>query len=89
MKQLEKVFTGRGQVKGFIFTQIKQNNKAFIYEVNDNNRTYYEVFKRKENTQYDCISYPSNKGFGVWAWTCMTLDKAVIKYDELSDIENN
>ena len=84
MKELELNFIGRGQVKGFIFTQIKQNNKAFIYKVEDSGRIYYEVFKKKINTQYNCISYPSNKGFGVWAWTCMTLEKANDKYDELS-----
>ena len=86
MKELEINFVGKGQVKGFIFTQIKKNSKGYIYKVEDSGRTYYEVFKHKINTQFNCISYPSNKGFGVWAWTCMSLDKAFDKLEEITII---
>ena len=47
MKQLQQNFTGKGQVKGFTFTQIKKNEHAYIYEVNTGNSIHYEVFKHK------------------------------------------
>ena len=69
MRELELSFIGKGQVKGFKFTQIKKNEFGFIYEVKDCGQIYYEVFKRKENVRFNCVSYPSNKAFGIWAWT--------------------
>jgi len=85
MKELEKVFIGRGEVKGFTFTQIKQNEKAFLYEVKDEfGSIHYEIFKRVENIKYGCISYPKSKSFGRWAWTCKTLDRGIEKFNELS-----
>ena len=65
MKPLEITFIGKGEVKGFIFTQIKKSEKAYIYKVETEVSKHYEVFKHKENTQFNCISYPSSKGFGV------------------------
>ena len=53
MIELQQEFTGTGEVKGFIFKQIKNNGYAFIYEVkvpsddDDSVRIYYEVFERK------------------------------------------
>lgn len=83
MKELKEYFVGRGQVKGYIFNQIKRTKYAFLYEVSENNLVHYEVFKRRENTIYDCISYPSDKAFGVWAWTCDTLERAEDKFNEI------
>ena len=37
----------------------------------------FEVFKHKENTQFDCVSYPGNEAFGQWAWSCRTIDAAL------------
>lgn len=85
MKQLEKEFIGRGQVKGFRFTQIKQNQFAFLYQISDLKNTWYEVFHKKENNRYNCISYPSNKAFGVWAWTYHSLEKAEDKFLEITE----
>lgn len=85
MKQLEKVFIGRGQVKGFIFTQINKSEKAYIYEVNLGESVHYEVFKHKENKHFNCVSYPSDKSFGLWAWTCKTLDRTIVRFEELSN----
>lgn len=83
MKELKEYFVGRGQVKGYIFNQIKRTKYAFLYEVSENNLTHYEVFKRQENSLYDCISYPTDKAFGVWAWTCDTLERAEDKFNEI------
>lgn len=87
MKQLEKEFTGRGQVKDFEFKQMIETNLGFIYEVNTGVSKYYEVFKRKENTLYNCISYPSNKAFGIWAWTCFDLGKAAARLESFKEAE--
>jgi hypothetical protein len=84
MKELKEYFTGRGQVKGYIFNQIKRTEYAYLYEVKENGRIHYEVFKRKENTLYDCISYPTDKAFGIWAWTLMDIESAHDKLIEVS-----
>ena len=83
MKELKEYFTGRGQVKGYVFNQIKRTNHAYLYEVKENDIIHYEVFKRRENTMYDCVSYPSDKAFGLWAWTFMNLEKAEEKFKEI------
>ena len=89
MRELKESFIGKGQVKGFVFTQIEKSAFGYIYEVNTGNRIHYEVFKRYENTHFNCVSYPSNKGFGIWAWTCGTLEKAKDKFDDLELIFNS
>ena len=83
MKELQKEFIGRGQVKGFKFTQVKQNENGYIYKVEDRGSIHYEVFKRKENKQFNCISYPSNKAFGLWAKTFRKLDSAINHFNTL------
>jgi len=83
MKELKEYFVGIGQVKGYIFNQIKATKYAYLYEVSENNVIHYEVFKRNENTLYDCVSYPTDKAFGVWAWTCMSLERAENKFNEI------
>lgn len=84
MKELKEYFTGIGQVKGYVFNQIKATKYGFLYEVKEKDIIHYEVFKRKENTMYNCISYPTNKAFGKWAWTCGTLERA---YEILKEID--
>lgn len=88
MKQLQVEFTGRGQVKGFKFTQIEKTAYGYIYEVNTGNSVHYEVFKHKENKRYECVSYPSNKAFGVWAWTYRSLESTQSKLDDLETLFN-
>ena len=75
-------FTGKGEVKGFVFTQIKSTDKGYIYSVMNSGQVYYEVFKRKTN-QYNGVSYPKSKSFGKWAWWYSSLEKAQIKLDSL------
>lgn len=86
MKQLELNFVGRGQVKGFIFTQIKKSDYGYIYSVKVDDNIHYEVFKHKENNQFNLVSYPSDKAFGLWAWTYKNLEDAVYKLNELEVI---
>jgi len=84
MKELEKEFTGRGEVRGFNFTQIVANEYGFIYQVENNGNIHFEVFKRKENTQFNCISYPKSPAFGLWAWSKTTLEEAKNIFDSFS-----
>ncbi len=76
MKQLQQQFQGRGEVKGYTFTQIRVTDLGFIYSKELNGSLSYEVFKRKENKRFDCISYPTSNSFGVWAWDCKSLERA-------------
>lgn len=76
MKELREEFIGKGQVRGFRFTQVKKTEFGYIYEIDTKNTTHYEVFKRVYNSRYNCISYPSSKAFGIWAWTTNCLGKA-------------
>jgi hypothetical protein len=84
IKQLELNFTGKGEVRGFKFTQLRQTVSAYLYEVNTGDSKYYEVFKKKINKRYDCISYPTSKAFGIWAWTYPNLNSAFVKLNEIS-----
>lgn len=86
MKELKEYYVGVGQVKGYIFNQLKLTDKAFLYEVSNNNKVHYEVFKRRVNSLYDCISYPTDKAFGLWAWTCSSLERAEEKFIELNKL---
>ena len=47
LEELPKTFIGTGEVKGFSFTQIKQNEFAYIYQVNVEGKLHFEVFKKK------------------------------------------
>ena len=76
MKELKTDFIGRGEVKGFEFTQLKKTEFGYIYAVNTGDRVHFEVFKRKENRKFNCISYPKTKSFGVWAWTVGSMERA-------------
>lgn len=87
MKDLKKEFIGIGEVRGYKFAQIKANEYAYIYEVvnPEEKKPYYEVFERVENEQFDCVSYPKSKSFGVWAWCTNNYDKALKKFNEISE----
>ena len=83
MRQLEKDFIGTGEVKGFIFTQIKKSEYGYIYRVIAGGTSHYEVFKHTENTRYNCVSYPRSKSFGLWAWHCSDLVKALERLEQI------
>lgn len=85
MKELKEYFSGRGQVKGYVFNQILKTEYGYIYEVRGDGTIHYEVFERRENTLYDCVSYPTDKAFGIWAWTCMDLDRAKQRLKEIKE----
>lgn len=84
IKQLKKQFNGKGESRGFYFTQILSSDKAFVYKIDTGDMTYYEVFKRVLNQRFDTISYPTSRAFGIWAWTYMKLDNAIEKFNEIN-----
>lgn len=91
MKDLPIKFTGKGEVRGYEFTQIHKTDKAFMYEVDGSGTTYWEVFKKVVNKRFNTITYPSSKGFGIYAWTYSNLEQATKKYEEINarkDTEN-
>jgi hypothetical protein len=76
VKELPLEFTGKGEVKGFLFKQINKTDNRYLYEVSSAGAVWYEVFDRKLN-QYGGVSYPKAKSFGKWAWSTRSLDKAL------------
>lgn len=78
MRELKEDFIGKGEVKGFEFTQLKKTEKGYIYSVNKGESIHFEVFKHKYNKRFDCISYPKTRSFGVWAWTVGTFEDACV-----------
>lgn len=88
MKLLKKQFPGKGEVKGYMFTQVSKTDKAFLYEVsvNSGDAKHYEIFRHKINKRFGQESYPTANAFGIWAWTCMTLDAALEKFNQLNSI---
>ena len=88
IQELETNFIGVGDVKGFIFNQIKVTKKGYIYLVESEGTTHYEIFLRKitpvcidfENRIYSetdfKVKYPKQKDFGIWAWSTKSLTKA-------------
>ena len=86
IRELRTDFTGLGQVRGFKFTQMSKTDSAFLYEVNTGDMIFYEIFKRRYNTWFNCISYPTNKAFGISAFTTPNLERA---YEILNDLSNN
>ena len=88
-KPLPKTFDGRGQVKGYRFEQIDINRFACIYRVIhiETGSVHYEVFKRKTNTRFvpPVESYPTDKAFGIWAWTYRDVYDADQKFGILLD----
>lgn len=88
MRELKTEFIGKGQVKGFKFTQLKKTEYAYLYEVDTGSSIHYEIFEKKENTQFNCISYPSNKAFGIWAKTTRSYEAALNYLNEF-DIKVN
>jgi len=84
MKKLEKHFIGRGEVRGFKFTQLQATNSAFLYKVESSGVIYYEVFRKRVNARFGNVSYPTSKAFGKWAWTFRDLNDAEEKFNKLN-----
>jgi nicotinamide riboside transporter PnuC len=90
MKELQKQFSGIGQVRGYDFNLITARLYGYIYTKSSlEGINTFEVFKRLENDVYNCISYPTDKAFGIWAWNTSTLDNAFEKLNRLKPDKKN
>lgn len=89
IKELRAEFNGIGEVKGYSFKQLARTKLGYIYEVTSNEGAkHYEVFRRKVNNQYNCITYPSSKGFGIYAWTTSSLLHAQERLNSFKEIKD-
>jgi hypothetical protein len=76
MKELDLVINK----KGFVYTQVFKNDSGYVYEQKLNGRVIaFESFFRRENTMHGCISFPGDNAFGIWAWSCSTIERAISK----------
>ena len=88
MKELQEEVEGRGEVKGKSFKQLLRVKDVYLYEcTGESFYTHYEVFRRRENKQCNCVSYPKSNSFGKWAWTYNNFSDAMDKFNQLK--ENN
>ena len=87
MKELETEFEGRGEIRNFHFKQLMKSGRAYMYEKNFEGSISYEVFERRENKQFNCISYPGSNSFGLWAWDYREYNKALKKFNDLSGVD--
>jgi len=93
-KQLEETFTK----KGAKFTQVDKSEHGYIYRVEMEGHTHFEVFKHKETNLYDFatkevledkkVSYPKDESFGVGAWCVNSLDVAKMIFGSLKTTLN-
>ena len=89
MKPLQLTFEGRGEVSGYTFTQMPESivGEKYIYKLESEGHTHYEVFLHKENSQFDCVSYPKSNSFGIWAWCAATYERAMEIFEKLEYVE--
>jgi len=84
MKDLAESFDGRGETKGFHFNLLHKSGRGYLYEVRTTPTSHhYEVFERRENERYGCVTYPSSKVFGRYAWTYKTIERAMAEFGKL------
>jgi len=98
IKKLDKTILGVGEVKGFLFTQIKESDNGYIYQVDTEQSIHFELFKKKttpvcvdfSNRIYSTTEskeqYPKSSDFGVWAWSYDSLVKAERKFSILNSL---
>lgn len=87
IRKLLTEFIGKGEVRGFHFSQVKRGQQACLYEVASAGLIHYEVFElkvfREPKTNILYETYPKANSFGIWAWTYRNYTKALEKYAEI------
>lgn len=74
MKPLDLVI----RKNGFVYTQVYKNETGYVYSQHGYGRIIaYEAFYHKENNHFNTVSFPGNEAFGIWAWSCSTIELAV------------
>lgn len=89
VKELSKEIRGIGEVSGYRFIRVKEDEYVYLYRVemiDDSSVYHWEVFERRVNPVYLCEKYPRSKVFGEWAFTYRRdeYDLAIDKFNELS-----
>ena len=93
IKKLPNEFVGVGEVKGFLFKKINENDKYYIFKVTNEGCSYFEVIKKvvvscfldfhtKEidpNNKKE--TYPKSNSFGTSGWNYSTLENALNKFN--------
>lgn len=80
MKELENHI----KKNGYDYYLTESSKTAYIFkQVLGGQVIGYEVFKRIENSRFDCVSFPRDEAFGKWAWTYRTLEKAQDKFNTI------
>lgn len=98
MKELKEEF----KLHGFDYYQMYKSKNVVAYAVVRNYPTCkvidFEIFKYRISrvtifVNEECESYPSDKAFGVWAWSCSDIpcvDKVLKKhFPKLTEKERN
>lgn len=101
MIELQDAFCGRGEVSDYSFKKVGSSNTAYVYEISDaNNNLHYETFKRKESkkrvfhiagkevTFEAKVNYPTSNDFGLTAWGFKSLERAMIKFNQVNNSTN-
>jgi hypothetical protein len=83
--ELNKKFIGVGEVSGFAFEQVYADNKWRVYQVSSYGTSWYEVFQRRKLNGQEI--YPKSKQFGDTAWSVPSLEKALEKIKEKSNMK--
>ena len=92
MKRLAKTF----KKFGFKYKQLKRGEKAFLYQQYLTESEFaYEVFMKKIALEYIIGNviiegheqFPTDKSFGIWAWSYRDYPEALKKFNELEGIE--
>jgi hypothetical protein len=95
LTKLDKVIQGKGVVKGFTYTQLKNDGHIYLFEVTTEGSKFYEVIKAitaavcldfanhiYSDTDFKHV-YPSDTKWGKLGWTLFTLKEAEKKYKQL------
>ena len=81
---------------GFDYTLVSRGKRSCIYEQRVSEEIKrYEVFliKVQREREYqgklfpEKERFPHDEAFGYWAWTCMTLDAAMKRFNDLENQE--
>ena len=80
---------------GHDYFQIRNGQRTYLFQQKVGNRIVgFEVFLKivKPQRQVNGIDlpelekFPHNEGFGIWAWSFYTLEKALLKFNKLDGI---
>ena len=95
IESLPDKFTGTGEVKGFVFTKLKESKNRFLYQVESEEKIWYEIFRSElvakcinfaeriySDTHFK-YAYPKAKSFGYNAWTKKSLEEAEELFEEI------